>query len=134
MANDQTKNVQANLWVSGWVAEEGQRLSQRYQASGVGGAGGYTVTTETTTPYAASAGDYILFNLSGTNAVVNLPVAATAGANAQVGVKKIDDGTELVTVSGNGGETIDGSTTLDLLSQYEAVELICDGSNWWVMG
>jgi hypothetical protein len=39
-----------------------------------------------------------------------------------------------VTIATNGSETIDGAATYVLSSQYDAVILTTDGSNWYVFG
>ena len=36
----------------------------------------------------------------------------------------------MVTIDGNGSETIDGATTIQLYEQYDYVRIACDGSNW----
>jgi hypothetical protein len=52
--------------------------------------------------------------------------------NRELTVKKIGT-TAAVVVDGNGSETIDGATTQTISSQYDAMHIICDGSNWWVI-
>ena len=47
-------------------------------------------------------------------------------------VKKVDASGNAVTIDGAGSDTIDGALTIALSTQYEAVELWCDGTNWWV--
>jgi hypothetical protein len=37
-----------------------------------------------------------------------------------------------VTLDGNGGETINGEATKTLVTQYEAVTITCDGSEWFI--
>jgi len=37
----------------------------------------------------------------------------------------------IVTVDGNGSETIDGSTTRTMDSDNEIMHVVSDGSNWW---
>ena len=71
-----------------------------------------------------------MLTCSNTFTLTLLP-AATAAANFVFGVKNTGSGT--ITIDGDGSETIDGATTLALDTQYEAVELICDGSNWHVV-
>jgi hypothetical protein len=62
---------------------------------------------------------------------VDLLAAATAGANRVVWIKKIGS-TANVTIDGDGAETIDGSATKVLTTQYQCLGLICDGSNWHI--
>ncbi len=48
-------------------------------------------------------------------------------------IKKTDSGGNAVTVDGSGAETIDGATTNVLSSQYDVIEIQCDGSNWHIL-
>jgi hypothetical protein len=51
-----------------------------------------------------------------------------------VTVKKVDDGVGAVTLDGYSTETIDGSETYALASQYDKVTIWCDGTEWHVIG
>jgi hypothetical protein len=64
-----------------------------------------------------------------------LPAAASS-VNVVVTVKKVDSGSGLVTVQGNGSpaESIDADTIYDLTNQYQFVRLLCDGTKWHVIG
>ena len=73
----------------------------------------------------------LLCDATGAAFTVTLPAAATV-SGASISVKKTDSSGNAVTIDGNGAETIDGATTLALSTQYEAVTLWSDGSNWWV--
>ena len=42
-------------------------------------------------------------------------------------------GTDTVTIDGAGAQTIDGSTTKAISSQYGSLELFSDGSNWHII-
>jgi hypothetical protein len=64
---------------------------------------------------------------------VTLP-AASVSTDKVVIVKKTDATTSAVTVDGNSTETIDGLTTFVLYTQGDAVAIVCDGSNWHVIG
>lgn len=90
----------------------------------------YTVSTKTTT-YTAAAGDVLLCDASGGAFTVTLPAAATVSGSS-ISVKKSDASANAVTVDGAAAETIDGAATLALSTQYEAVTLWSDGTNWWV--
>jgi hypothetical protein len=87
--------------------------------------GAYTVT-------AADEGRLIPCNATSAGFTVTLLAAATAGNGFRIGIKKTDSSANVVTVDGNSSETIDGSTTFALGSQYETVWLRCDGSNWYI--
>lgn len=67
-----------------------------------------------------------------TTRTVTLPTAAD-NENRIITIKKVDSGTGLVTVDGEGAETIDGFSTWTLYTHGEAVEIICDGSNWQIL-
>ena len=72
---------------------------------------------------------YLVSN-SSTAVTATLPTAASIeGKN--VHVKRL--GTANVTVDGNSSETIDGSATFVLTSQYSSVTMISDGTNWYII-
>ena len=85
----------------------------------------YTVTIDDSTKV-------IAVDASTAAVTVTLPASATAGDGFEVTVKKTDSSTNAVTVDGNGAETIDGSATYVLGTQYEAVTVRSDASNWQV--
>ncbi len=81
----------------------------------------------------AAAGDFLLTIDATSGAVtVTLPVAAES-LGAHIVVKKIDASGNAVTVDAAGAETIDGAANKVLAAQYDAVTVICDGSEWWVV-
>jgi hypothetical protein len=105
-------------------------------AGGGGGASAPTVITDSsasdTTISTTSGIEEIHLISNGSTAVtITLPASATAGAGYKYNVKRL--GTANVTIDGNGSETIDGSTTFVLSSQYSAITLASDGSNWFVI-
>lgn len=82
----------------------------------------YTVTTdETYVPCDATAGAFT---------VTLPPVSGNSGF--QVTIIKTDSSSNAVTVDGDGSETINGSTSTLLYTQYEALTLICDGTVWLI--
>lgn len=48
-------------------------------------------------------------------------------------IKKIDSSANVVTVDGDASETIDGLTTKTLTSQYDVVDIVSDGTEWWII-
>lgn len=62
---------------------------------------------------------------------LTLLAAATASDGFTFGVKNV--GTDIVTIDGDGTEEIDGSETVTLDDQNDAVILVCDGSNWKIL-
>ena len=86
--------------------------------------------TATTT---ALPSDYLILADATAGAVtVNLPSAASSRGAALV-VKKIDASANAVTIDASGAETIDGATTQALAAQYDAVTLVCDATQWWLV-
>jgi hypothetical protein len=71
-------------------------------------------------------------NTSGGNITFNLGAAATLGSAFMIGIKKTH-ASNTVTIDGNGSETIDGDTTVTLTANKEYTQIICDGSNWFVV-
>lgn len=58
--------------------------------------------------------------------------ASLAGDGFRVAIKKIDSSSNLVTISPNGSDFIDGSNTSFVLSgQNDYIELTCDGTQWF---
>jgi hypothetical protein len=91
-----------------------------------------TVRTATTTDSPTDADDVVLCNAASAGFTVNLP-AASGRTGKVFTFKKTDSTTNVVTLDGNASETIDGATTRTLTLQYEAVNLVCDGSNWHIV-
>jgi hypothetical protein len=60
---------------------------------------------------------------------VSLPDALPSKGKT-VNVSKVDTSTNIVTLDGNGVQTIAGDLTQDLLSDGEVINIISDGSNW----
>lgn len=84
------------------------------------------------TAYTVVATDHntlLQVDASASAVTVTLLAAATAGDGFKIGVKKLD-AVNTVTVDGNASETIDGSVTTALTTQYRVKTLVCDGTNW----
>ena len=102
---------------------------------GVGGGGAaWTVATETTGSRSAASGEFILVDAA--TCVVTLPAPA---ADARVAAKAIAvpaTATSIEIRTSGAGVTIDGtdysSIGLALASQYEMVNVISDGTNWFI--
>jgi hypothetical protein len=105
-------------------------------AGGGSGASAPTVVTDssgTNTTISTTSGiEEVHLISNGANAVtITLPAAATAGSGYKYNIKRL--GTANVTIDGNGSETIDGQTTFVISSQYSAVTVVTDGSNWHII-
>jgi hypothetical protein len=93
----------------------------------------YTTQTVTTT-YAISAigvDHTILCDATSAAFTVSLPATPTP-TGRQYQIKKIDSTANAVTLSGNGN-TIDDLASFTLQTQYEAVTVQWDGTEWWVV-
>jgi hypothetical protein len=89
------------------------------------------VSTDTTLDADADGGTVLVDATSG-NLTVTLPLAADA-SDRRYTVKKIDVSANTVTIDGDGAETIDGSATQVLTTQYARITVQCDGSAWWIL-
>lgn len=100
--------------------------------SGTGGVA-FPIRTVTTDVTAQASDHTILVNATSANRTVTLPAAAS-NAKRLYKVKKIDASGNTVTIDGNASETIDGATTKVLSTQYQSIEIHCDGTSWWIVG
>ena len=92
-----------------------------------------TTATLSLTPSNASTYNAIevIYTATGSSAyTVTLPTALSI-AGKKIHVKRL--ATANITVDANGSETIDGSATFVLTSQYSSVTLISDGTNWLII-
>ena len=77
--------------------------------------------------------DYIVL-VDATSGAVTLDLPAAAdNEGTLVTVKKLDSSVNAITVDANASETIDGTATKTLSTQYETLRLVCDGTEWWVI-
>ena len=71
----------------------------------------------------------VLMTTSTSDRTVTLPTAADNSGRI-ITIKKVDSAANKCIVDGEGAETIDGATTIDLFEQYDSVTVQCDGSAW----
>jgi len=64
---------------------------------------------------------------------LTLPVAASSKGRTLVG-KKIDASANVMTIDGDGAETVDGAANVNTAVQYASFTLLCDGATWWIAG
>lgn len=100
------------------------------------GGGGYTIVNVTSTTHTATetSGNIVILvdaATAGGNVTVNLPTAV--GNTAQFTVKKIDSGVNTVTVDGFGAETIDGTATKVIYTQYVSLSVVSNNTNWFII-
>jgi len=89
---------------------------------------------EKTDSYTATSSDcIILVDASGGDVTITLP-AAEDSTNSGYIIKKIDTSGGKVTIDADESETIDGEESIDLTLQYQFVSIVCDGTEWFVIG
>ncbi len=93
---------------------------------------GLAVTSKTSNYTATTSDNVILCSASGGAFSITL-YAASGNTGRVLRIKKTDASVNAVTIDGNGSETIDGDTTLAIDVQYEAITIVCDGSNWMII-
>lgn len=94
--------------------------------------GGSAITTKTSDYTVTSNDDTILANANGGGLTISLPSAATVSAK-KFTIKKIDATANVVIVDPNSTQTIDGSLTFNIATQYQSVTVQSDGSNWYIL-
>jgi hypothetical protein len=93
------------------------------------GSVGVKVTTVTGN-YTAADETVILVN-TGT-ATITLPAASTVTGRTYY-IKKISASAGTITIDGNGAETIDGAATKTLTTQYQGMQIVCNGAAWFIV-
>lgn len=77
--------------------------------------------------------DYtFLGNATGGVVSVNLPAAASVPGRVLV-LKKTDSSGNAARFVASGAETIDGSATLSISTQYQSYTIQSDGAQWWII-
>ena len=95
--------------------------------------GGIALEVKTITAnYTATASDYMILCDASSGAVtVTLP-DATAVAGLEINVKKKDASSNACVIQASGSQTIDGSSSVSIPSQYISYSVISDGTVWWI--
>ena len=115
-----------------WLGDNHGNVIVPSSLSTSGFSGGLAVKTSS---YSAKATDnVILGNSTSGSLTITLPDATKSHVGQQYVIKKIDSSANTITVATTSSQTIDGTSSLALNVQYEAVEVATDGSNWYVIG
>ncbi len=98
------------------------------------GSGVQTLSVVTKTgAYTATTSDAVIL-CDATSAAFSITLLTAVGnAGLVLHIKKTDSSANAVTIDGDGTETIDDSTTKVLASQYDAVRIVSDGTEWWIL-
>lgn len=96
------------------------------------GSGNYIFTSIKTTTYTAAVGDLVRCDPSGGGFIVNLPTAV-GNLNTGLVVKNVTSSTNTITITPNGGQTIDGDANFVISIGRQSITLASDGSNWVII-
>jgi hypothetical protein len=80
-----------------------------------------------------SSDEIILANASSAPITITLPTAVGVTGQTYT-IKRINSGSNAVTVGTTSSQTIDGITTYALSAQYKYVKVASDGANWIIIG
>lgn len=86
-------------------------------------------TTKLTTYTALTTDGIILASTAGGAWTLTL-YSAAANPGLSLKILKTTSDVSVLTIAAAGGQTIDGASTTKICTQYEAIELVSDGSNW----
>ncbi len=95
--------------------------------------GEFRTTTKTAT-FTLSTEMVVLVDASGGGITLTLPSAVSNTHKVYV-IKKVDSTGNVVTIEGDANtETIDGEVSVKMHLQYQYIWIICDGSDWYIIG
>jgi hypothetical protein len=125
--NDQVK-LSANGVIGTWVATfPGKDIT----VAGLDDIALRVITTITTTTTLDNTHYTVLVDSTSGAVTVNLP-AANANTGRIYNINKIV-AANTVTIDANGAETINGSTTISLVNQWESVTIQSNGTSWYIL-
>lgn len=98
----------------------------------IGGALATALSTKTGNYTITAADSIILADATAGARTMTLPTAVGIPGR-QYTIKRINAGANTVTVATTSPQTIDGSSTYSLTSQYQKVTIVSDGTNWMIL-
>ena len=105
-----------------WISDDGVKTKHVYHP-----------TVVKTTTYTATTTDCVFLVTAASPWTLTLP-AALGNTGLTYYIKKTDATANAITIDGSGSEAIDGATTnADINAQYDAMTIVCDGSNWHII-
>ncbi len=108
-----------------WIIRELNRISPAIEDANIY----YPIRTITDATYTiVNTDSLVLVDATSAAATITLPKTVKERV---LTVKKIDN-VNTVTIDTTGSETIDGSATKVLSTQYDSLTMACDGSDWWI--
>lgn len=78
------------------------------------------------------ANKVVLCDATSNTITITLPLASLR-TGAEYYIKKIDSSANEVSVSRSGSDTIDGDATRDLSFEWDAIHIVSDGSDWFIV-
>ena len=102
-------------------------------SSSIAGGAPLAISAKTTTHQALGTDTVLLGDATGGAFTITLPAVADVSTGKVLHIKKTDSSANAVTVDGSGAETIDDSLTAVLSMQYDAIMVVSDGSEWWIL-
>ena len=97
-----------------------------------GGGMNNTVSSVKTSGATLSVDEHIILaDPSGGAFTLTLPAVSGLAGTIFI-IKNSTASTNILTIDGDGSETIDDQTTYTMGTPYASITLICDGSEWWV--
>lgn len=91
-----------------------------------------TVAAKTTTYTATTSDWFIPCDTTSAGFTLTLP-AVSGNSGLSYIIKKISSDANVLTIDANASETIDGALTATLSVQYEAIQIFCNGSVWYIV-
>jgi hypothetical protein len=92
-----------------------------------------SLSTKTSAYNILSSDEIILANASSAAFSVTLPTAVDKNGQTYT-IKRMNSGSNDVTLATTSSQTIDGLTTYVLSAQYKYIKVVSDGSNWVIVG
>jgi hypothetical protein len=89
-----------------------------------------TTIISKTVNYTAVAGDFILCNTSGGGFTITLPLSAV-NTGLPITVKKVSTDANILVVAPSGADTIDTSSTVNIVVPGTALSMVADGGTVW---
>lgn len=94
--------------------------------------GGIILINAGDSPYAAGAKKTILASAAAGSIKIDLPAAAS-NEETRFEIKKVDATSNAILIDPNASELIEGVADYTINVQAVAVEIICDGNNWFII-
>ena len=91
-----------------------------------------SVTSKTAAYTVTTSDDLVLSDSSGGAFTLDL-YTATTSAGKVVRITKTDSSTNAVTIDAFSTQTINGNLTTTLNTQYESIDIVSDGINWFIL-